>query len=205
MFQTEVVEKVKTHILYSVTFFWKSCCVWDNVEKYCRVGQATNDMLDTWGYRHPLEYIILLFHFNNGCTNVPQCYIYVHCLSYVNNKKVFWCEKKNWFILCFSLQWTGVSIGLSTSHFHQLMCYPWLRMFFLSMIQNCWHFTMMLESKQIYMHGLCLRWHFQRYATWYSMVCLLYQWKTVNAYQVYEERIILCNLKCLRIKKIKPE
>lgn len=113
--------------------------------------------------------------------------------------------KNNCFILCFSLQWTGVSIGLSTSHFHQLMCYPWLRMFFLSMIQHCWHFTMMLESKQIYMHGLCLRWLFQRYAPWYSMVCLLYHWKIVTVYQVYEERIILCNLKCLWIKKIKPE
>ena len=43
MFQTTVVEKIKTHILCSVTFFWKSCCLWDNVEKYGRARQATND------------------------------------------------------------------------------------------------------------------------------------------------------------------
>jgi hypothetical protein len=33
MFQIEVVEKIKTHILYSVTFFWKLCHLGDNVEK----------------------------------------------------------------------------------------------------------------------------------------------------------------------------
>jgi len=27
------VEKIKTHILCSVTFLWKSCRLWDNVEK----------------------------------------------------------------------------------------------------------------------------------------------------------------------------
>jgi hypothetical protein len=42
MFQTKVVEKIKTHILWSVTFFWNSCCLWDNVEKYGKVEQATN-------------------------------------------------------------------------------------------------------------------------------------------------------------------
>ena len=43
MFQTEVVEKIKTHILCSVTFFSKIYRLWDNVEKYCRAGQATDD------------------------------------------------------------------------------------------------------------------------------------------------------------------
>jgi hypothetical protein len=56
MFQTKFVEKIKTHILCSVTFFppLKSCRLWDNVEKYCRAGQATDGnmahahcMLDT--------------------------------------------------------------------------------------------------------------------------------------------------------------
>jgi len=36
MFQTEVVKKIKTHILYPVTSF-------SGVEKYCRAGQATDD------------------------------------------------------------------------------------------------------------------------------------------------------------------
>ena len=55
MFQTQVVEKIKTHILYLIAFFRKSCLLWDNVEKYCRrAGQTTDDntaqehcMLDT--------------------------------------------------------------------------------------------------------------------------------------------------------------
>ena len=37
---------MKTHILCSVTFFFfrKSCRLRDNVEKYYRAGQATDDM-----------------------------------------------------------------------------------------------------------------------------------------------------------------
>ena len=49
----------KTHILWPVPFFRKSCCLWYNMEKYCRVGQATDYntvhaccMLDTYVYRH---------------------------------------------------------------------------------------------------------------------------------------------------------
>jgi hypothetical protein len=43
MFQTKVLEKIKTHILYSVTFFQKLRRLWDNVEKYCTARQATDD------------------------------------------------------------------------------------------------------------------------------------------------------------------
>jgi hypothetical protein len=38
MFQIKVVEKIKRHILCSVTFSQKSYCLWDNVEKYCTAG-----------------------------------------------------------------------------------------------------------------------------------------------------------------------
>jgi len=31
MFQTKDAEKIKTNILCSMTFFWKSCYLWDNV------------------------------------------------------------------------------------------------------------------------------------------------------------------------------
>jgi hypothetical protein len=38
------VEVIKTHILISLIFFiLKSYCLGDNVEKYCRAGQATYD------------------------------------------------------------------------------------------------------------------------------------------------------------------
>ena len=43
MFRTEVVEKVKTHILYSVTFFLKSYFLWDNLKNIYREGQRTDD------------------------------------------------------------------------------------------------------------------------------------------------------------------
>jgi len=42
MFQTKVVQKIKTHILWSATFFRKSRRLWDNVEIYGRAGQATD-------------------------------------------------------------------------------------------------------------------------------------------------------------------
>jgi hypothetical protein len=41
-FQTKVVEEIKTH-LYSIIFFQKLCLLWDNVEKYGRAKQATDD------------------------------------------------------------------------------------------------------------------------------------------------------------------
>ena len=50
-------EKIKTHILYLI--FFKSCLLWDKVEKYCtaKVGQVTDNsmahahcILDTLGY-----------------------------------------------------------------------------------------------------------------------------------------------------------
>jgi len=83
MFQTKAVDKIKTNISCSVTFFWKSCHLWDSVEKYCRtrpqikiccmhiacwIPESTNT--------HP-EYVLLLFHYNSGCMNVPEC-----CVAY---------------------------------------------------------------------------------------------------------------------------
>jgi hypothetical protein len=54
MFQTNLIEEMKTHILCSVTLFSKMVPFWDNMEKFCRTGQATDDntahahcMLDT--------------------------------------------------------------------------------------------------------------------------------------------------------------
>jgi hypothetical protein len=44
MFPTEVVERIKTRILYIIIFFpRKSCRLWDNVERYSRARQATDD------------------------------------------------------------------------------------------------------------------------------------------------------------------
>jgi hypothetical protein len=42
-FQTEVSQKIKTHILHSINIFRKSWPLWNNVEKYGRAKQDTND------------------------------------------------------------------------------------------------------------------------------------------------------------------
>jgi hypothetical protein len=76
------VEKIKTHILCSITFFRKSCRLWDNVEKYGRTRQATDDNIIrrmcfacwvTKATNTHSEYIVLI-HGNNGYANAPQCY-----------------------------------------------------------------------------------------------------------------------------------
>jgi hypothetical protein len=43
MFQIKVVEKIKTHILYSLTFFWKTCAIWDHVEIHGTAREAADD------------------------------------------------------------------------------------------------------------------------------------------------------------------
>ena len=66
-FQKKVLEKIKTYILCSVTFFFrKSCRLRENVENYFRVGQATND--------NTAREHCMLFHCNNGCTKASQFY-----------------------------------------------------------------------------------------------------------------------------------
>jgi hypothetical protein len=44
MFQTKIAEKINTHILHSITFFLKSCRLWDNVEKYGGAGEDADNM-----------------------------------------------------------------------------------------------------------------------------------------------------------------
>ena len=46
MFEIKIIEKIKAHILCSITFFRKSCHLWDNVVKYSRDRQATDDNIE---------------------------------------------------------------------------------------------------------------------------------------------------------------
>ena len=43
IFQTKILQKIKTHILCSIHIFWESCHLWDNVEKYHTARQVTDD------------------------------------------------------------------------------------------------------------------------------------------------------------------
>jgi hypothetical protein len=82
--QTKVVEKIKTHVLCSITSFRKLCRLWDNVEKYGTARQATDDNII-----RPMRFACwiteatntlrirnrLLFYGNNCYANAPQCYV----------------------------------------------------------------------------------------------------------------------------------
>jgi hypothetical protein len=94
MFDTKILEKIKTHILCSITFFppWKSYRLWDNVEKYCTARQATDGNI-IWRMRVACwipkaakihsEYVILiafpLQHWLHERLSVLR-YTYVACL-----------------------------------------------------------------------------------------------------------------------------
>jgi hypothetical protein len=82
-------ETRSTHFMSS-NVFRKSCRLWDNMEKFCRAGQAINDMahahcmLDTQGYKCTHRLCKSLhFYCNNGCTNAPRYVIRtLHALLY---------------------------------------------------------------------------------------------------------------------------
>ena len=55
-----VVEKIKTHILCLIAFFYKLCCLWYNVEKYGRAGQSCIACWVTKVTDRHSEYVILI-------------------------------------------------------------------------------------------------------------------------------------------------
>jgi hypothetical protein len=88
MLQIKVTQTIKTRVLCSVTFYRKSCRLWDNVENFGRAREATNDniaharcILDKQGYTrapthtHTEKYVILLYDGNNGLASAPECYV----------------------------------------------------------------------------------------------------------------------------------
>ena len=86
MVQTKIVDKIKTHILCSSNFFSK-IMPWDNVEKYCRVGQAANDntahaqcMLDTLD-THSGCVILIAFPLQQWFAWMHLNTLYLQCLS----------------------------------------------------------------------------------------------------------------------------
>ena len=84
IFQNKFVDKIKTHILCSITLCRKSCRLQDNVENFSRAGQAPEENKCTCalhaGYSrlktHTQNiYYVLTSQCNNGCTNAPQRYV----------------------------------------------------------------------------------------------------------------------------------
>ena len=46
LLQTKVIEEIKSQIHVQLFYFLKLCLLWDNVEKYCNAGQATDDNVE---------------------------------------------------------------------------------------------------------------------------------------------------------------
>jgi len=89
MFQTKVVEKIKTHVVCWLLSPEKSCRLWDNGEKYCREGQAKDGNItrrmrfEWWVVKATVTrsgYVILLFHYSSGCKNALQCFYVMRTL-----------------------------------------------------------------------------------------------------------------------------
>jgi hypothetical protein len=113
MFQTKVVEKAKTHILCSVSFFLKIMPPWDNVGKYCRVWQATDDnmahvhcMQDTYGYKHTFR----------------TCNIYCFSTTTMVIRTLFDIDEQNQIVIyvtaVFSLSFTSASKFIKCCSLH---------------------------------------------------------------------------------------
>ena len=128
--QTNVVEKLEAHVLCSVTFLRKSCRLWDNVIKYCRARQDTDDnmahahcMLDTEGYKHTHTEVVqypLLFHCHSGYTNVPQCHAILALPVLLTPLRVLlWrsAAHKRWSILSSDLDWSQAVPSFIISYF----------------------------------------------------------------------------------------
>jgi len=91
IFQIEFLEEIEKHIFYWIAFFFRKFCrSWDNVEKYFRAEQATDDnmaqehcLLDTWGYKHTLR--MCNINFFPTATMLERTRLLVdvtiHCLS----------------------------------------------------------------------------------------------------------------------------
>ena len=85
VFQIKVVEKIKKHILCSVTFFpRKSFRLWDNVEKYGGAkGTADNmgpvcGMLDEWAYTRARTLQCLRIHTHTHTNTHPPTHTRTH-------------------------------------------------------------------------------------------------------------------------------
>ena len=73
----------KKNILCSTTIFRKSYRLWDNVGKYCRAGQATDDnmahaqcMLDIFSYKHAIRIC------NTYCSSTPTTMNWIWALCF---------------------------------------------------------------------------------------------------------------------------
>jgi hypothetical protein len=103
MLHTKVIEKLKPHVSYSVSFFLRSYLLWDKVEKYGRAGQTTDDniirrmrfyaaYLRLQTHTQNMHYYFL-FHGNSRYASAPRYYV-------VSNWSVLLCVKTATLLVC---------------------------------------------------------------------------------------------------------
>jgi hypothetical protein len=122
MFQTKVVEKFKTSILCLITFFRNSCRLWDNVEKYCGVEQATDDRIGCWtptSTNTHSEYVILIaFSLQQWLRERAWM---LHCLSCLQSMIATWqtpdLMKRKWHLPYCPEVMYGKNIFQNYAHF----------------------------------------------------------------------------------------
>ena len=95
MFQTKFAEKIKTQLSFSITCSRKSCCLWDNVEKYGRAEQATDDN------------IIRSMRFACWIPKVTQTHTHTHtypeCVIFIAFPRQQWLRERSSLLRCSTL------------------------------------------------------------------------------------------------------
>jgi hypothetical protein len=143
MFWTKVIEKIKTHILCSITFSLKSHRLWDNVEKYSGDRGATNDVT-TWRIRfacwickatctyayahtHALGYPHARTH-EQACTHRPICNTAFPHEKWLRERAstlryvYIACLVKAWLVFCLYLMWVFLCL-VSLSYWTIWCCF----------------------------------------------------------------------------------
>jgi hypothetical protein len=94
-FQTNAVEKIKTHILCPIIFFFRKWCrLWDNVVKYYKAGQDIDEnKIWRMGFAYWItkatdthsEYVVLIaFPRQQRSSERASARLYVHFMHSVN-------------------------------------------------------------------------------------------------------------------------
>ena len=99
-----VYEKSKTHISCSGTFFpRKTCLLWDDVEKYFRAGQASDEntghahcMLHTWGFKRTVRICNAYCFYTQTVLARTLLNITLHVLCLSSYLKALYVAIHNW-------------------------------------------------------------------------------------------------------------
>ena len=96
VFQTTVVDKIKTYILCSTTFSLKSCRLRDNVEKYGTAGQATDNNI--------IRYMRFACWITKATDTLRICNTYCYSTATMVTRTRLWYVMRTLPVLYFNIQ-----------------------------------------------------------------------------------------------------